>query len=167
MRNVANRLLLALAFPLFLALAACGSTSPGIFAQAQQSVQQAEQASLPRTRVKTLSELVVATKNGLAEEFTAKRLAAADFIATEPMEKQARDSLNEAGRNLDKAESYRKLAATRATTAEKLADQASAAAFEKVALDNCDAAEAAFKAMDAVLSRVRGNVIAVPVKPAA
>jgi hypothetical protein len=166
-----NRYAAALLIALLLPLGGCLTISAE---QAKVEVVKVEEVSLPRQRVATLSRMVASTRKGFADDYTAKVAVimvempvdstdrkARVWLAGEPIRKSeaplfnAEQATREAGDYLSKAANYRSLSETRDTEADKISDQVSAAAAEKMAIDRSREAETHWKVADALLSASR------------
>lgn len=137
-------------------LAGGGLTGCAIPLELQQAAERVEQASLPRTRAKTLATVLKLTKDGLGAEYAAKRVTAAELAATKPAVDRATAALDQAGDLLTEAEADKQLADVTEDALKKAAYSASSAANEALANRRMDAAEADMKPLRDLLNRVRG-----------
>lgn len=155
---VLARIGLLLALPML--LAACSMSS--LFGLPDTTAAQPNPWEKPRTYVATLSNTLEDVALGYIQENKAGRLSNADYLAAEPLVKDARQALKDANAALKSASTDRDLAAGALTDQDRNLYLVQAGVTEAGAVARAAVAEKALKQIRPALDRARGLPAPLP-----
>jgi hypothetical protein len=150
--------LLLLALPML--LAACSMSQ--LFGLPDTKADQSNPWEKPRTYVATLSNTLEEVALGYIHENKAGRLSNADYLAAEPLVKDARQALKDANAALKSASTDRDLAAAALTDQDRHLYETQAGITEAGAVARAAIAEKALKQLRPALDRARGLAVPPP-----